>query len=312
MPVAADRYEGTLLGLALGDALGAPHEGGPLERLVWRAFGRTRSGQRRWTDDTQMSLDLAASFLAQGRIDSDDLAARFAASYRWSRGYGPGTAKILRRIARGTPWRQAAKSVYREGSYGNGAAMRAPVVGLLAADNLDQLDDWTTASAIVTHAHEFAIIGAQLIARATAQAAMGLPSRAILNDGLARCIHEAYRTRLAIAQEWLLAERNVTPREVSRALGNGVAAADSCVTALYLALRFRDREFLTMHQSIAAGRGDVDTIGAMAGAIWGAANGSAGLPEPTLATLEDRARISAVAQALCAKSAELTASRNAE
>jgi len=100
-----DRFEGCLLGLALGDALGAPHEGGLLERCVWRLIGKTRQGEMRWTDDTQMSLDLAESLIAGGAVDPDDLARRFAGSYRWSRGYGPGAARILKRIGRGADWR---------------------------------------------------------------------------------------------------------------------------------------------------------------------------------------------------------------
>ena len=49
---------------------------------------------------------------------------------------------------------------------------------------------------------------------------------------------------------------------------------------------------------VATCRGDVDTIGAMAGAIWGARNGGAGLPPGALANLEDAARIRKVALAL--------------
>ena len=130
----SDQFEGCLLGLALGDALGAPFEGGFLERLLWRFLGRTAAGHARWTDDTQMSKDTAESLVANGALDPDDLARRFAASYRWSRGYGPGTAKMLKRIARGADWRSANRSVYPQGSFGNGGAMRAPVVGLFYAE----------------------------------------------------------------------------------------------------------------------------------------------------------------------------------
>jgi ADP-ribosylglycohydrolase len=44
--------------------------------------------------------------------------------------------------------------------------------------------------------------------------------------------------------------------------------------------------------------GDVDTIGAMAGAIWGAARGSSPLPAAALGRLEQRQRITATARAL--------------
>jgi ADP-ribosylglycohydrolase len=46
------------------------------------------------------------------------------------------------------------------------------------------------------------------------------------------------------------------------------------------------------------GGGDVDTLGAMSGAIWGAANGATALPPQDLARLEQRERLSSVAAAL--------------
>ena len=39
-------------------------------------IGTTRRGDMRWTDDTQMTIDLVESYLAIGAIDSDDLARR--------------------------------------------------------------------------------------------------------------------------------------------------------------------------------------------------------------------------------------------
>ena len=47
-----DRFEGCLLGLALGDALGAAYEGGLVERSTWRTLGRAVRGETWWTDDT--------------------------------------------------------------------------------------------------------------------------------------------------------------------------------------------------------------------------------------------------------------------
>ena len=123
-----DRIIGSVLGLALGDAFGAPYEGGVLERATWALVAK-RNGKRRWTDDTQMTIDMIESLVACGRVDQDDLARRFAESYRWSRGYGPGAAKVLKRIRRGQSWDAASTSVYRDGFFGNGGAMRAPPLG---------------------------------------------------------------------------------------------------------------------------------------------------------------------------------------
>ena len=105
-----DRFIGSLLGLALGDAFGAPYEGGIPERALWAWIG-TRNGKRRWTDDTQMTIDVIESLLARGDLDQQDLARRFAQSYQWSRGYGPATAKTLGRIRRGQGWRTASRCV---------------------------------------------------------------------------------------------------------------------------------------------------------------------------------------------------------
>jgi ADP-ribosylglycohydrolase len=252
----------------------------------------------RWTDDTQMAIDIIESFLAMGNMDADDLAMRFARSYRWSRGYGPGAAKVLRRIAAGADWRAANRSVYRNGSFGNGAAMRAPIIGLIYADRPAERLDAARLSATITHAHPLGVEGAVLLAEATASACRGAGSREVLVEGIARSSQNQFASRLAIAQAWLESGRDVPTADVIRQLGNGVAAHESGVTAVYLALRFRDQPFVVMQQFIASCGGDADTIGAMAGAIWGAANGAARLPSELLAKLEQRERLMTLATAL--------------
>lgn len=292
----ADRYAGCLLGLALGDACGAPYEGGPVERLLWRMIGTTAQGHMRWTDDTQMSLDLAESLIDKGVLDPDDVALRFAGSYRWSRGYGPGAAKLLKRIAKGQPWQQANRAIFPAGSYGNGGAMRAPVIGLFHARRPVDIADAARLSASITHAHPLGMEGALLLASATALALQTREPLAILQGAAGACSLAPFTTRLAIAEKFLLAGSELSHAQVRKQLGNGIAAADSCVTALYLALRFLDRPFPEMLAFVAACGGDADTISAMAGAVWGAANGAAALPQAQLARLEQAERIRTAAQ----------------
>jgi len=294
----SDRFGGCLLGLALGDALGAPHEGGFIERLLWRLIGRTRQGEMRWTDDTQMSLDLAESLIDTGAVEPDDLAPRFAQSYRWNRGYGPGAAKLLKRIARGVHWQEANRSVYPDGSFGNGGAMRAPVVGLFYSRRPAELTDAARDSARVTHAHPLGIEGAVLVASATAQAACSGSAVEILEAAAGQSESDPFRERLDSALSWLTSGETPGTEQVSKQLGNGIAATDSCVTSIYIASRFVDDSFLDMQSFVAACGGDVDTIGAMAGAVWGAANGASSLPSDHLAKLEKRDRLRSVAGAL--------------
>ncbi len=296
--IALEQSVGCLLGLSLGDAYGARYEGGVLERWLWRWIGTTQAGELRWTDDTQMSIDLVESYLATGGVDQDDLAARFAGSYRWSRGYGPGTARVLRRIAAGCDWRQAAQSVHAGGSFGNGAAMRAPVIGLIHVHRPDELALAAERSAVVTHAHPLAIEGAVLIAGATAAALRGDSSATILDSVSAAVSRPELADRLSIARDWLESGRVAGTRDVVRTLGNGVAAQASCVTAVYLALRYRDQPLVDLLEFVATCGGDTDTISAMAGAIWGAVNGRGKLPEAWLSRLEQRDRIVALGEAL--------------
>ena len=293
-----DRIIGSVLALALGDAFGAPYEGGILERAVWAIVGK-RNRKRRWTDDTQMTIDVIDSLVTCGRIDQDDLAQRFAKSYRWSRGYGPGAAKVLKRIRKGQPWEAANSSVYRNGSFGNGGAMRAPAVGLFfSADSENNLVKAASASAAVTHAHPLGREGAVLIALATALAYNDISSPEII-ERLCQCSElPQFLSRLHTAGSWLREGNDIAPQKVAAELGNGIAAIESCVTAVYLALYFRNSSFNELLEFAIRTGGDVDTIAAMAGAIWGAARGLDALPQTRLEQLEQCDRLYGVAQSL--------------
>jgi ADP-ribosylglycohydrolase len=296
--VKINRIVGSLLGLALGDALGAPHEGGIIERIVWNVIG-TNDGKRRWTDDTQMTIDVIESLVELGQVDQDDLAHRFANSYRWSRGYGAGAAKVLRRIRRGQPWRLASRAVYHEGSFGNGGAMRAPAVGLFYATGHDEeLVKAACAAAAVTHAHPLAQEGAVLIALATVLAYKDTSSQDIIEHLYQRTGLPEFMDRLHKAQVWLHEEDIVEPRTVAAELGNGISALESCVTAIYVALTFRESSFSELMEFTIRIGGDVDTIASMAGAVWGAARGLDALPKAQLERLEECERLKDLARIL--------------
>lgn len=269
-----DQYIGCLLGLALGDALGAPYEGGPIERFVWWLIGSTKEGLPRWTDDTQMSLDIAESLLSLGVLDQNDLAMRFASSYRWSRGYGPSTARLLKRVRRGENWATASTAIYKNGSFGNGAAMRSSIIALFFLRDFQTLLRETVRAAEVTHAHPLGIEGAILIAVATHGLLYKESLEQILDKASTYCISAEFHKQLVIVRKWLFNQENVKPAEAAKVLGNGITAQSSCATALYIALshlNFQLNELLSFSRVCG---GDVDTISAMAGTLWGAYNGA--------------------------------------
>lgn len=293
-----DQFAGCLLGLALGDALGAPFEGGFLERALWRLIGRTREGHRRWTDDTQMAIDLAESLLQCKGLDPSQLARRFAGSYHWSRGYGRGTARTLARLRRGEAWSTAARAVEPDGSFGNGAAMRSPVLALFFLDDVDALISSARASAAVTHAHPLGIEGAVLMAVATRAFLYRAPASQVLDTVREHCPSREIREKLDLARSWLENGEFPSAARVVAALGNGTTVPASCATALYVALRHVGGRFDDMMQFVISCGGDTDTIGSMAGALWGAFHGAARLPG---VAIENRARIEALASELFAR-----------
>ena len=338
-----DRFAGCLLGLALGDAMGAPREGGVAERLAWRVLGRTPDGRMRWTDDTQMTLALSESLIAQQGLVLDDAALRMARAHQWRRGYGPGAAKVLARIRRGEPWPSASRSVYPDGSYGNGGAMRVAPLALWFAPDAAAVWQAARDSAAITHAHEAAQWGAGAMALAVRTALLsGSVSAALSPDVFWRRWQlsvaaqknqaggHAYHHELQWVNEQLAgaasaaphglkfsaagqavaqpdgqtrrpgAQLAPSPREVQQHLGCDVAAQRSVITAIYLAARFMQQPFEVLLQFGLQLRGDVDTVLAMAGAIWGAARGRQALPQARLHQLEAAEHIEATARQLAA------------
>lgn len=278
-----------MLGLALADALGAKSEGGVVGRLIWKAIGGEAGGLLRWTDDTQMAVGLAESLVDCKGLDPDHLAKRWADRMELVRGYGPGTIMLLGLVKTGVDWRKANRSVFRDGSYGNGAAMRAAPLGLLYHRDPSELTRVTAQASTITHAHPLGIEGAVLIASAVAMALQGDVDLDALGEV---CGRDEYRGRLALARDLLAGTPSTT--QVRRQLGNGIAAHESAVTAVYAFCRFPD-DFQAMVEFVVELGGDTDTIGAMAGGIFGAKNGVRALPADLLARLEQRDYIEAVA-----------------
>ncbi len=289
-------FTGCLLASALGDALCAPYEGGWQERLVWRIIGHTFFGKKRYTDDTQMTMDVAQSLCTQNGINQEHLAKTFAAGYKWSRGYGAGAAKMLKKIRRGAAWHSVNRAAYPDGSYGNGAAMRVSPVALYFHDKPEKRKTAVQNVSEITHANPLAIEGAQLIAAATSFA-LSQMNFAQFHSSLAdHARAEPYQKRLQTCRIWLKAGEQPESTTVARELGNGIAAVDSCVTAIYIACRFINQPFADMLRFIQGCSGDTDTIGAMAGAIWGARNGISRLNKADINSLESAEKIEQLAE----------------
>ena len=144
------------------------------------------------------------------------------------------------------------------------------------------------AATVVTHAHPAGQDGAVVIALTAALVCSDASVPEIFKRLRLHIQTIDIQNRLAIAEKLLNAEHPVAPKQAAKELGNGIRAKDSCVTAVYIGIALREAPFSKLLTYIREVGGDTDTIGAMAGAIWGAVCGYGQLPEDLLQQLEQR------------------------
>lgn len=280
-----NRYEGSLLGLAVGDALGGKFEAQSAEAI--RARFRSTADliaypqEEIWyTDDTQMAIGVAEALIQRGEIDEDVLCRAFVANYVPSRGYGRGARVVLEAMEENRDYRLVASQHFPGGSYGNGAAMRVAPVGLLFCDDPRRLWEQARLSALPTHVHPLGIEGAQLLALAVALCTkMDTFDRNEFFGTLIRsCESAEYRSKLEQAAQTRSTDGLI-------ALGNRIEALHSVPASIASFALTPDSFEETICNVIFLG-GDTDTLAAMAGALSGAFLGATRLPSRLVALLE--------------------------
>jgi len=308
--VRADRLAGSILGQALGDALGFVVEAQPPEVAQVYVQGWLRAGRAgewshpqfpfgQYSDDTQLARELLRSFQDAGGWDASVFAIRMAELFRDGRdvGAGQGTRSSALRLLQGVPWDQAGTPAPYAG---NGAAMRAGPLGLLIP-NRQAMCRVARQQARITHLDPRCAAGAAVVARAVAIAARQVPIEpAEFLEDLADCagtedsgVAEAVRG----LSHWVslaphdaarhLHQSALDPEHTGRWRGISAYVTPSVVWSLYAFLRSPDDYWETICTAIGVG-GDTDTMAAMAGAISGARSGAEALPGNLVARLNDR------------------------
>jgi ADP-ribosyl-[dinitrogen reductase] hydrolase len=280
-----DRFAGVLLGTAIGDALGLPAEGLSREAIA-RRFGRLDRfrllGETGFvSDDTEQSALIAASLCAHPRDLPRCVAAFRRALLGWflrlPLGIGLGTLRACVKTALGFT-RSGVRSA------GNGAAMRAAIVGAYWFDRPDLRRDFSDALAAVTHTDPRAVQGARFVAEVAAGCLVLEPRQprvGMLRGALSAVDEPALVSALERAVE--LAESCASPEEAADELGTSGFVIESVGFATFCWLRFGDDPMLALVETVSAG-GDADSNAAIVGAWLGGQHGGAGLP----AALVDR------------------------
>lgn len=284
-PSLKDRFEGCLLGLAIGDALGGRFEAQSADAIRARFATVERliaypQDEIWYTDDTQMAIGVAEALAERGEVVEEVLCRAFVANYVPSRGYGRGARAVLSAMEDGSDYRQVAEKHFPGGSFGNGAAMRVAPVGLLFRADRQRLWEQARLSALPTHRHSLGIEGAQILALAVAICSEmeRFDRTAFFAELLATCESAEYRGKLEEAA------RVKTPDDLV-GLGNQIEALYSVPTAIASFALTPESFEATICNVIFLG-GDTDTLAAMAGALSGAHLGVGRLPGRLVGLLE--------------------------
>lgn len=272
---------GSLLGTAVGDALGLPYEGMSRKRV--RAFGDIRqwflAGRGMFSDDTEHTLMLAAAWNAN-RDDVHRFQRCFGWKLRWwflglPAGVGLSTAKAILRLWLGFP---PHKSGVR--SAGNGAAMRSAILGVLWREDAAKRREFVLAACRVTHTDPRAEESALLVAEAAVMASGRLPTCEVIS-ALEEFITSEEMTKLfRTLKAGLETETSVLDFATQIGCERGVSgfAPNTVAVSLYAWLRHRG-DFDSAIRAVITCGGDTDTVAAITGGISGAEVGENGIPQ---------------------------------
>jgi len=284
----ADRIAGTLLGTALGDALGLPAEG-LSSRAIARRFGRVERfhllGRTGFVSDDTEQAALMAQSLARHPDDPDACVRSFRRSLLgWTcrLPWGVGRATIRASVRIGLGFRRSGVP-----SAGNGAAMRAAVVGAFFDDRPDRRERFGRALAEVTHRDPRAVEGALYVAELAAACARSpAGTRPEACQQAARRLVTVPELGEAIDRARALALRGADTPEAAAACGTSGFVVHTVALATFGLLRFGDESLPALSEIISAG-GDADSTAAILGGWLGALHGEAGLPLALIAKIHD-------------------------
>jgi ADP-ribosyl-[dinitrogen reductase] hydrolase len=265
------RARAAFIGLAIGDALGAPVEFmtageiktkyGVLADIVGGGWLRLKAGAV--TDDTEMALCIGRALVAANGWSLSGIADNFAA---WLKSKPVDVGDTCRRGIRNYMLHGRLQTPFNQWDAGNGAVMRMLPVALFTLGNRELLDSCVIQQAQITHNHPLSDAACIWYGRMIHLALTG-----------------AAKTRLRKELEGLFARHENFRFDNYRGLATGYVV-DTMQTVFHYFLRGRSFEeclITTVNQG-----GDADTTGAIIGALAGAYYGMEGIPRRWLKKMD--------------------------
>jgi ADP-ribosyl-[dinitrogen reductase] hydrolase len=297
------RYRGTFLGLAVGDAMGAPLEFQPpgsfepVKGLTSGGPGNIRLGE--WTDDTSMALCLAQSLIERTTFDPIDQLERYVrwrhSGYLSTREYGFGLGNTVAAALDlfETTGRPFCGSTHPR-SAGNGSLMRLAPVPLFFAYTPRLAVETSGISSMTTHSTGTCVDACRYFGGLIIGALHGVSKDELLSDRYS-----------PIPGYW--AERRLHPEIDVVASGSFKTLNPPDIIASGYVVKTLEAALWAFHRSgsfeegcvLAVNLGDdADTTGAVYGQLAGAFYGEDGIPAKWRSQLVMREMIEAAADTL--------------
>lgn len=280
-----EKFLGSLLGLAVGDALGAPIEFelrdsyAPITKYREGGPFHLKSGQ--WTDDTSLAQCIGVSLIEKKSFDAEDIVRRF---HKWFReGYMSCTghcfdignttkAALLRfeetgELFAGSPDDPAT----------NGSIMRLAPIPLFYYENLEKTLFYAAESSRLTHAPIECIDACRSLALLIHRALRGFSKEEILN------FNKGDLDVCNSIEEILLGSYKKKSRSEISAKGMATTCLEAALWAFYHSDNFNEGVLLAVNLGE-----DSDTTGAVYGQIAGAHYGINAIRSDFLSELWDR------------------------
>ena len=292
-----DLFQGSLVGLAIGDALGAPVEFKPNSFLQANPVKDMQSGgtwglnEGYWTDDTSMALCLAASIIVTGKNEPLDQMRRYAKWYK--KGYMSSTGKCFdignatrvsieefqhRSRASASQWDESEllRGLGPSDAAGNGCLMRiAPLALFYSRGMAKEVLKPTELSTIVTHGDQRAIDASKFFSFLVCSAVQGVEKKKLLepNFFLENC-HQTLHPDVESIIAGSYKNKNGYADGI-RAKGFVLDTLEAALWAFY-----RDEDSFEKGVLLVVNLGDdTDTVAAVYGQLAGASYGFQKLPE---------------------------------
>jgi ADP-ribosyl-[dinitrogen reductase] hydrolase len=275
-----ERFQGCLLGLAVGDALGTTLEFKPrgtfepIDDMVGGGCFDLEPGQ--WTDDTSMAMCLAESLIEKNGFDPYDQMKKYLLWYRTGYLSSTGYAFDI-----GGTTRAALDAFQKTGepfsgptdprSSGNGSLMRLAPVPMFFFPDRDAMIFYAGESSRTTHGSQTCIDACRLFASILLNAFSGMDKERVLFD------HDPAIVQSPAVRE--IAGGAYRDKTEDRIQGSGyvVKSLEAALWCFYTTGSFREAVLK------AANLGDdADTTAAVCGQAAGVVYGISGIPSPWL------------------------------